>query len=1190
MPTYISKKAIDSIPILAQNIPIEPVSSALKSSLLNSDLYLSGLSRNELDRKSLSPNNTPSTYDTVLRIKGALEAIAYFETEYLIPGNVFIDRTGDYDPQMVEAIMDFQSFAGLPVNGVVDSNTLIEIDSYFDKHRNTVISQNSKFIGERPETQVEIMEKQTDDVFSYAIEVDGLIVAYYSNDPLQVVPVVKEYNQTGLFYAILPTKAVSDINLQRGSSLEFNTVVSFDESKISSIDGYPFHDNIDLLTVINSRAPQILSENDATLYKIGSNDKLADIVISNYYGSAVDIVDPYTDDLIYQLPEHTVSQPQDRPDDIRFKFYLNLLYYYNIEIDQDGGVKEYGIKAATGTNQYNRYDDERLNDYNIYDNTLSDNDPESVFPNYYRFLKFMAEQPTNPTEIVFDSQGNPTSFMLDSTKYIWIPSRKFADGLFYQLNFRHDEMLVEHQNSYEYVSEEIMDSIIQQMQQKSIWNTITDFAKGLFVEIYNETLEFYKKMYNFAITSLAQFYPRGMGMYLESNAGVTWGYPIATDVAGNTIFWRKMTSINELVFVMQQETSVGAGLDVAAGYSAGFKLGKGKKQRSIGFRAGTGLEAKLVLTTRIEYEFPIRPEESGLINFLLSFTNATRATADILGSLNVTNVSPQNYLTSSKINMDFQSTVWVAAQAGFINGNSPEINNNITVVNNDQNLAQMQESKTNSFLSIDSITNKIPFVGGSATGEVVLGTSFEYRAKYENKPLVPEKSGRVPSETEVINAYYFQGTLTAGGLGGLIQKILGNIALGPLSLLDFDNGIEFAVTNKYVRNTSSKNITFQDTVLDTDTLVTDPNSPELRYNQGKWSTLVSVARFTGAPDIICTPGTEGKFTINASKLIQLIVNAGSSYNFPNLGELLDIFYSYSYLYKTGFGFNSTQKLGLVGSAYGTLSERGGGLATGVTREFLKRANSDSNPLGVDAYLGFHVKAELKIGEAARQLLEYFMKKIYISDKIELPEDKKEFEMDVDQIEKKIEDELTNSIEHLRETEKYTVLNYFFRSDNPEFTYNTYLANLELKNVFKSMLLVYRYFNIFLAESKTYLFGQNQNNINNNEKDQLISKKDAQKMYRGLIYIAQLLNIDFALEAKLGIAASGEIRAGAGATLRIALGGAGGLMAQMKFMEEGNLVGFTNDDPYKKTFVEIGKMLSVDNYSKTGIRKSFLDKA
>src|SRR5690625_3097720 len=176
MPTYISKKAIDSIPILAQNIPIEPVSSALKSSLLNSDLYLSGLSRNELDRKSLSPNNTPSTYDTVLRIKGALEAIAYFETEYLIPGNVFIDRTGDYDPQMVEAIMDFQSFAGLPVNGVVDSNTLIEIDSYFDKHRNTVISQNSKFIGERPETQVEIMEKQTDDVFSYAIEVDGLIV------------------------------------------------------------------------------------------------------------------------------------------------------------------------------------------------------------------------------------------------------------------------------------------------------------------------------------------------------------------------------------------------------------------------------------------------------------------------------------------------------------------------------------------------------------------------------------------------------------------------------------------------------------------------------------------------------------------------------------------------------------------------------------------------------------------------------------------------------------------------------------------------------------------------------------------------------------------------------------------------------------------------------------------------------
>src|SRR5690625_8019550 len=139
MPTYISKKAIDSIPILAQNIPIEPVSSALKSSLLNSDLYLSGLSRNELDRKSLSPNNTPSTYDTVLRIKGALEAIAYFETEHLVLGNVFIDRTGDYDPQRVQAIMNFHSYAGLLVNRVVDSNTLIEIHSYIHKHRSIMI-------------------------------------------------------------------------------------------------------------------------------------------------------------------------------------------------------------------------------------------------------------------------------------------------------------------------------------------------------------------------------------------------------------------------------------------------------------------------------------------------------------------------------------------------------------------------------------------------------------------------------------------------------------------------------------------------------------------------------------------------------------------------------------------------------------------------------------------------------------------------------------------------------------------------------------------------------------------------------------------------------------------------------------------------------------------------------------------
>jgi len=1189
MPVYISKKAITHNPLPIQELGVsDSIYSPLTSLLLNGVDYLNKLVRNDLNIKPLQEGNPESTYEAVWRIQLALEVIDYYNgTDYEIPGGPFISKSGQYDSQLRNAVLAFQDFAEIPENGIIDAYTLSQIDAHLSLYENAVVDTNNiAFVGESLEKNVEVVEEESGGSFSYAIKINGEDYFYVSNAPLSVNPIINVLQESSDFRFKLADPLREELVEQNPITIEYLENIEFATipySKIQFIgsEGTTVNDAF-VSSQIDIIPPQILGPGEANLYRVKPGDNLTDIVLDNYYGVQEDIINPHNGSVIFSLPTRSPSANADRDDDARLQFYLNLLYYYNIKVDETT-TTEYGIEATGG---YQLYDDNDLSNYNMHNNAFDIGTPQSVLPNYHRFLSALAT--TSGTEIVFGTDGKATSFQMNSSKYIWIPSRKFADGLYYSLNFRHSEMLNETGTGFNYVTAGELDTTITEMEGTSFWGTLSSWLKSEIGDLYRETLEFHQKMYEFAIDTLTEEIPRGAGLYFDGSIGVTWGYPIATDITTRKSFWRKMTPVDELTFVLREEVEAFVGVDAAVGFSAGFKIGSGKKGKKMGLNVGAGIEAGIVPKVLMEYEFPIRPEETGLISFILSMTSIGKILGDLMGVLNVINTSPSNYLTWMQLGVASVGRAWGAAQFSVNDAGDPVSKNNVTSPEETANPSE--EAKTNSFLSVQNILNKIPSLGISASGELSLGLEFDIRSKYDDKPLIPEKDGRVPSEVEVEVLHYVQGSMTTTGIGSVLGAFFVTTIpglSGLFGLLNFDRGIGIGLGYKFTRSMASKDITFNDTDLAGATVNSSGTGPNLQYNGTSWESTIAFASFTGNVDRLCFPGTEAMIKLDANKVYQIIQSHNSSnpYPFDNLTDILEIFHSFSYKYKQGLGFNSHTRKTLDGELFGTLI--GNTMASGVTKDFLTTARSGKP--GFDVYAGIDVSLEFLIDDIAN-VLKFYFKKLYLTMKFKIDENdpvkghdfKKELQIKYHAIIRTI---APGSNDQILDTEcyqlLYTELNNYIDS---EYASDLTLANF--KETFKHYARINFLFNNYLFNNKSPQMDENSlitvTDISpDGSTTPVYEDIGVYNIINVLAMTATLLNASVGVEAKLGGSFAGRIKAGLEATVRLSGSLAAGVIGELKLLEDGEFVELLPNDPY---LVALNSIKTLLDTSTSGSRK------
>ncbi|WP_430408567.1 peptidoglycan-binding domain-containing protein [Kordia sp.] len=1232
MSIYISKNAINSNPFFYQTVNNdEQVYPPLKSRLLNDIEYLNSLNRNDLNTLFLSEANiSEDVYVAVQRIKIALEIIdSYSGIAYDIPNGSFSSNSGIYDSELTAAVSAFQNFTGIETSGIVDSKTLNSIDSYLLISDKTIYDKlTNSIVGENAEKKIDIVENynSTTNEYSYSININNNLYTYNSNLPLSTSPIVNSQNPDLNNHNFkldqnIKDKIYLDNNIESGlfNDIEFGSI-PYDKITLRVDPDLPFN-YYTVQSTIETTPPQILADEHAKLHKVQPNEDFVALIIDNYYNQEQNIANPFynpaTDPIeeanIFTLPSRTPSPNSERGNDARMQFYLNLIYYYNtVEvIDEQTGditVTEYGIRASQ---DYSRYDNDHLNDYNIFDNAFDNSDDDTVLPNYYRFLKTQETLGTNPTQIEFESStGQQTSFVPDDSKYIWIPSRQFADSLYYHLNFRHSEMLTNSGSDIVYETASVLAGIIVQMQATSIWDALTTWLSNEIEELYTETLEFYKAAYNYAILKLTQHWPRGFGGNLGAGIGVTWGFPIATDVKMSKKIWRKMSKLDELTVMMREEIEVYLGIDVAVGVSAGFKMGSGKSKKTAGLALGAGAGVGIRPKLTMEYEFPVRPEETALLSVILTVFDSSQVISNVLGAMNVINLNPRQYLTRMHFGLPLEGKAWAKGELGFTSANEPLVDDegNVTTKNvtkkNKANAAE-DEAKDKSFLSADSIFSKVDGIGLQGNVGFDLGIEFEYKAKYDNNPLVPEVHGRIPSEVETQNLYFLRGYLNVGPMGSFLQRIFLNIGFGGFfALLNFDRGIAFAVNNKYIRTGLAKDITESQVNIANATGISEANGG-LSYQGTNWKRNLLIGSYTGDVETMFSLGTESFIKLNAFKIYGLLQGYSDTnrYPFDTLSDILQIFYSVQYRYKMGFGYNANRRKRLAKSVYENLNSGD----IGVMRDFLEIANDKQKygiKYGADVYAGLDVEMELQLAQIY-PVLRFFFKKLYLiyQYRVVAPTDEnyENYLKLLEKLKKKenaINKSLTGNVvnDADRYTQVYTQLEAYLDSPNNVGGYQNELQNPTFKPQFKIYASLFKEFNTYLFDTNSVPEG----NIPSDLKvDIAATVTDTPimedigviKIIRAIVtLVTDIAHVDAAVEAKVGVAFAGSIKAGLEATVRLAFSVEGALIYHSQFFENGSFIDLPPGDFYSPAFNGIKKLFETNNNNENSKREDGLRKS
>lgn len=1247
MPVYISKNAIKNLPLKTNTLSVTSNGGLLKCLILNRNSYLVGLAKNDVGFENIKENDVGKG-DAINCVKFALNALNEIYSLGHIPLNA---TTFDFDSDLKERILQFQAWLSVTQTGEINSETLLALDKKFSGEE---VFKQKKYIGKvNSGSPINLIEKLEGTTFKYELSIAGGDTITINSDKMLTGKIISKQNSSavdnGEVYFVPSGESLNTIannpavieqnnkNALKNQPSDYNfsikvpgTNIILDPSKPN--DKIPLQ-NID--TVVSNTPPVKINDPGAIVYSVKSTDNFSNIVKMHYYDSAAFVVtDPYNNNSeIYTFPKRTSFPPQYRSEDARFQFYLNLLYYLNTEqLEGQTTFKEWGMKKGTG---YQRYSVSHLDETNIFDNKFitGDSNTHSGLPNYYRFLKRM--EALNPSsKIVFDSSGNTNSFVPNAGKNIVIPSKKYADTMYNSLNYRHDEMLEsiaippenpEDDPSYVmgYISALALDGVITQMTSTSVYNTLSSYFKQEAKDLYKEVFDFFKATYNFAITSMSKFWPRGAGGKVGGEIDITWGIPIYTKLIYEEMIWRKMSKEDELVLMYSKQFEVGVGVALSpAAVSVGLYGGRGNSRKGLGLDLGAGADVGVKLIASTEYEFPIRREETALLTMISTvFSNTiVSKTANIIAELENINLDPRKYLSKMEVSLQAEAKVWAQAQIGLDTGTGQ---NNITMAavpgaNNGVQSDAVQESQK-SYGIIDNIFNNIPGIGVNAQGGIKSGVAFKYEVEYNNNPLVPSKDARVFSKIDLNIKVFTKANLKFNLVGSFLQKLFMQyfVTSNPFftdlqNLLEYEKGLMLGVNWQFQRKEPSETIVLEDIKVTGNNVVIDYlSNGNLKFNTGSERVFKQVSLFfgtyTGDVDTLCEPGTETKINLNTKELREMWIQ-GTNYNF-NFDNVLSVIKSFEYRKKIGFiNFDPRDKKMLVQGSKPAIPD-----SNNLTNELVeahKKGDSSSIELQLTQKLfesvlfakagkffffgglALDFQVELKT-EQLSKVIEFYLKKLYYRQSVLDFDQRVDFDNSIEDQRNKIKKSIkiynsTNAdIEGYDYYEKlFAVTSIFIGTPYATKGLNKFLSDIIAGSTTAPNINYFEALKSFVQSYVTFNSYLNNNPVGYNPN----ADYGVEDIMEAFSYV---INEDFKLEATLeanaGLGIGGKLGLAAeGLQARVALSGFAEINYQGKLYEEGKFTDLEIADPLRIVQEQIHKILALKTTNnRIGIKEALI---
>lgn len=1241
MPIYTSKNAINNVPLVEKNQTNNDGGGKLHCLLFQDNSRLVDIARGGI---KTSPLKIGDENEAVRLVKVALNFIDERDDLYPEYNISELDvNSYKFDSNLKDAITLFQEKFNIPITSVIDCITILKIDSKFlgDEFFD---AQRKKYIGKSSNKEFSFVQQSlTNNKYEYSI-------SFREND--QPIKIELDTVLKGKIVRkdILVNDKILNIDLSNKTKNEilnkpevqqifssynidgqnFIAILNPAETKVqySTANIYTNTYILDYPEEEENTPPLLFDDEDAKLHKIEEGDSPEKIILDNYYGGGGSpIMDPYNNTVIYTLPERKAFPAAKRKYDSRFQFYLNLLYYYNSE-EKGSSVKEWGLVKA---NDYQRYPVNHLNDINIFENEFYEDEPKTALPNYYRFLKEMERLNPN-SKIEFDSNGNTTSFSTIKGKNIRIPSRKFADSMYYFLNFRPNEMLTpvtippatpndEPKSVMDYVIDEVLDLFVNRAGTalENIVETGLDYVDEMVddaIALYQEAAEFFKKAYNFAIEVLTKYWPRGLGGTIAIGGSITWGIPIQTKGNVERSLSRKMSKEKELIIVYSTQSTFGVGADVAVGTSLGFHTGgHGTSQKKFGLNVGAGAGKSYDIKIGNEYEFPVRKEETALLTMIINVFGGAmvNATADVLEYFDVINLNPRQYLTKFEVSFEKSLTGWAGAQVGVDhldeNGNPSGIS---TPTDNQDTPAQQDNNK--GYGLVDNIFNKLPGMGALGEAAFKSGVAFSYEVDYGDNPLTKNHEGRVFKTIEIDTNYYSQNTLSFGLLGGFLKKLFIKLLPGAdlvgafFNAISFDKGTMFGVKYSLERVGSADSLgpgdfdfTGQNVIVDT------LSGHSIKYSSPGEKVIKQISlyysTFKGDVNSLCQPGTEIKYNFNVGTLYQMIKDRETyDYNFENV---LSLFRSIEFHKKVGaLNINTGQtKLVRVKMPDKSLTGQIVGAHRGTAKpeaELISRMLEQSLKLSksntfFEGGLAIDVKMELEINLVAKAI-EFYLKKLnykYVT--LNTPAQRKTFEGKLEEKRRQIhniikEKEKLNQNNSENQTVAALGADYYEKlfDDNKSGIYpGTSIVGLNAE--------IDKYIELappvnYVTALIRFLKGLNHFDLYlNNKKPSRGTDLDygITKIIDYFNFIATLAQLDVTLEAKAGASFGGTVKAGEGATIGATLEALAEINYQAQLYKNGNLTFLDPEDPLRITYEKIRGLLGYQKESKRIAAKTVL---
>ncbi|GIQ57183.1 hypothetical protein Flavo103_03190 [Flavobacterium collinsii] len=1241
MPIYTSKNAINNIPLAKQDQTNNDEGGKLHCLLLQNNSRLVDIAAGGI---KTSPLKIGDENEAVKLVKVALNFINERDDLYPEYNITKLDvNTYKFDSKLENAITLFQEKFNIPVTNVVDCITILKIDSkflgdeFFDAERKKYIGKSSKkefsfvqqsLANNKYEYSISFRENDRPIKIELDTVLKGKIVRkdIFVNDKNlninlsnktkneilnkpEVQQIFSRYGIDGQNFTILLDPAETKV--------QFGTAKTFTETFI-----------LDYKEEEENTPPLLFDDEDAKLHKIEEGDSPEKIILDNYYGGGGSpIMDPYNNTVIFNLPERKAFPVAKRKYDSRFQFYLNLLYYYNSE-EKGSSIKEWGLVK---TKDYQRYPVNHLNNINIFENEFYQDEPKTALPNYYRFLKEM-ERLNPKSKIEFDSNGNTTSFSTIKGKNIRIPSRKFADSMYYFLNFRPNEMLTpvtvppttpnsQPTSVMDYVIDEVLDLFVNKAGTalENIVEAGLDYVDEMVddaIALYQEAAEFFKKAYNFAIDVITKYWPRGLGGTIAIGGSITWGIPIQTKGNIEKSLSRKMSKEKELIIVYSTQSTFGVGADVAVGTSLGLHTGgHGTSKKKFGLNVGAGAGKSYDIKIGNEYEFPVRKEETALLTMIINVFGGAmvNATADVLEYFDVINLNPRQYLTKFEVSFEKSLTGWAGAQVGVDRLDENGKPSGISTPTENQDTPEQQNSNKGYGL-VDNIFNKLPGMG--ATGEAAFksGVAFSYEVDYGENPLTKNHEGRVFKTIDIDTNYYSQNTLSFGLLGGFLKKIFVNLLPGAQLIgaffkkMSFDEGTMFGVKYSLERVGTADslgpgdfNFTGQNVIVDT------LSGHSIKYSSPGEKVIKQISlyysTFTGDVNSLCQPGTEIKYNFNVGTLYKMIKDRETyDYSFKNV---LSLFRSIEFHKKVGtLNINTGQtKLvrvkmpdnnltGLIVGAHRDRAKPEVELISKMLEQSLKLSKSNAF---FEGGLAIDVKMELKISEIAKVILFYLKKLNYKYASLTDGSQRKNFERDLEKERLKIHNAIKAKAKLNQTNNEDQVVaelgaHYYDKlfDDNESGIYpNTNVVGL---NVVMDQFIRTKPEIDYVEALLRFLKGIKPFNLYmNNVKRPGEDDPDygMTKIIDYFNFIATLAHLDVTLEAKAGVNFGGTVKVGEGATIGAALEALFEINYQAKLYNNGNLTFLDPQDPLRIVYEEIRSLLGFQKESKRIAAKTIL---